>query len=157
MNWFACLPYILFFPGTLLADTKNPIITVEARWGTPHNGSTDHGVSWAQICPCWPDIAYPPVPGYHRAWRDRAQGLATNSIFCIFLYLVLQKKSFMCLEGKSMFPQRGTLFSLSLLAATPLCQSRTLEGLFELTCCPSGALNLASYVASETLELQEQT
>ena len=45
---------------------------------------------------------------------------------------------------------------LSLQPATPLCQSRTLEMLFELTCCPSGALNLASYVASGTSELQGQ-
>ena len=50
--------------------------------------------------------------------------------------------------------KRGGHCSLSLLPATPLCQSRTLEGLFELTCCPSWALNLASYVASGTSEIQ---
>ena len=40
-----------------------------------------------------------------------------------------------------MFLQQGRHYSLSLHPATPLCQSRTLEGLFELTWRPSQALD----------------
>ena len=42
-----------------------------------------------------------------------------------------------CLEGK---PSSGKHYSLPFLPATPSSPSRTLEGLFELTWCPSQAL-----------------
>ena len=49
------------------------------------------------------------------------------------------ENSLICLEGKSMTPGRGKRYSLPFLPATPLSLSRTLEGLFELTRCPSRA------------------
>ena len=53
-----------------------------------------------------------------------------------------------------MTPHRGKHCSLTFLLATPSSASWTLEGLFELTRCPSRTLNLASCVASGTTEIQ---
>ena len=57
-----------------------------------------------------------------------------------FFSLLLVKKSLICLDGKSMTPREGRTLH-SFLPATPLSQSRTLEGLFELTWRPSRALS----------------
>ena len=46
-------------------------------------------------------------------------------------------------------PQSAKYFSLPILPATPSSPSRTLEGLFELTRCPSRALDLPPALLTE--------
>ena len=53
-----------------------------------------------------------------------------------------------------MTPSSGKHHSPSFLPATSSSLSRTLEGLFELTQCPSRVPHLASCVASGTTEIQ---
>ena len=58
-----------------------------------------------------------------------------------FFRVFCEKKSLICLEGKSISPSLEKYFSLPFPLATPL-SPLTFEGLFELTRCPSRALIL---------------
>ena len=80
--------------------------------------------------------------------------LRSHSPLTHFFLFALCWKSIDCLKGKLMTPHQGWRCSLSFLPATPLSQSQTLEGHFELTRRPSTALNLNASVACETLEIQ---
>ena len=65
-------------------------------------------------------------------------GRATNSIVFRLRFV---KRSLICLGGQISDPLSRRGFSLPFLPATPSSQSRTLEGLFELTRRPSLALD----------------
>ena len=76
-----------------------------------------------------------------------SRGFAINQI----LWGQICEKSFIYLEGN--VPSLGNHFSGLFVPATPSSLSRTLEGLLELTQCPSRAL-VAVCVASGATEIQ---
>ena len=66
-------------------------------------------------------------------------GLATNSI--LFSLIPFCKNSLICLEGKSMTPYRGNAILCSSSQQLPRLRLGPLKGFFELTLCPSTALD----------------
>ena len=77
-------------------------------------------------------------------------GLNTNSIFFCFPFC---KKSLICLEGKSMTPHRVNAILFRSSQQLPRLRVGPSKGFFELTQCPSRALDSPCVLHRETMTL----